>query len=273
MRYKLIFISLFLSISAHSQIINSMEEDESKLYAATKQVNQFFRRFNGEESVKGKRFYKGDRQFRSENLRKKYLKILFDEEDQGLNEDLKKEFIKQVSDKNDPRFIDFHAGDWYANVSTEFYYKNELKPASLILKLEQENLGYKWVLDKVYFHPYDEMFILDTAYQKKFLHPMSHELEFMNLKRVFSIPDSVQQYTAKEFRPDYLSLFLYEVNSGKLKYKQVTGLKFHFFQVSEWYFELSYFNRKGYNTGWLISDLVQFKPEEKEMLMEYILYH
>ena len=273
MRNKLLLIVVLLSFSAGAQIIDPMEEEESKLYAATKQVNQFFRRFNGEESIKGKRFHKGDRLFRSENLRKKYLKILFDEENNSLEADLKKDFIKYVSNEDNPQFVDFHAGDWYAEVSTDFYYNAELNNVVFFLKLEQENLGYKWVIDKVYFHPYDEMFISDTSYQKKVLHPMSHELEFMNLKRVFSVIDSVQQYTAKDYRPDYLSLFLYEVNNGSLTYDKVKGLKFHFFQIDNWYFELSYFNRPGYNTGWLISSLVKYKTRERAMLMDYILYN
>lgn len=273
MRNYILLIIISLSFSSKAQIIDQMKEEEDKLYAATKQVNQFFRRFNGEESIKGKRYYEGDRQFRSESLRKKYLKILFDEENNNLHSDLKKDFIKEVSDKDNAQFVDFHADGWQAEVTTNFIYNGEIKNVILFLKLEQENLGYKWVIDNVYFYPYDEMFISDTSYQKKFLHPMSHELEFMNLKRVFSQTDSVQQYTAKEFRPDYLSLFLYEVNNGKLKYSEVTGLKFHFFQIDNWYFELSYFNRSGYNTGWLISNLVKYNPEDRAILMNHILYN
>jgi len=268
------FILLLLTsyLSSQAQLIGDMD-DESRLYAETKQVNQFIRRFNGEESVEGKRLYEGDRQFRNESQRKKYLKILFDEENNDLQSDLKKEFIKDVSDKDTGQYLDFHSGGWYAEVTTHFLYNKQVKNVILFLKLEQENLGYKWVIDNVYFYPYDEMFISDTSYQKKFLHPMSHELEFMNLKRVFSQTDSVQQYTAKDFQPDYLSLFLYEVNNGKLKFDGVAGLKFHFFQIKNWYFELSYFNRSGYNTGWLISNLVKYNPEERDILMNHILYN
>ena len=47
----------------------------------------------------------------------------------------------------------------------------------------------------------------------------------------------------------------------------------HFFQVAGWYFELSQFNRSGYNTGWLISNLVKVKNEsEKNLLRKYVYY-
>ena len=76
---------------------------------------------------------------------------------------------------------------------------------------------------------------------------MSHELDFMNLRKAFADQDSVEQYIAKGFKPDFLTLFLYEIRRGKLKFQHVRDLKFHFFQIENWYFELSYFNRKGHN--------------------------
>jgi hypothetical protein len=42
--------------------------------------------------------------------------------------------------------------------------------------------------------------------------------------------------------------------------------------VDGWYFELSDFNRKGYNTGWLVSSLMKINKKEKDVLMKYI-YH
>jgi hypothetical protein len=49
-------------------------------------------------------------------------------------------------------------------------------------------------------------------------------------------------------------------------------VKFHFFQVDGWYFELSEFNRQGYNKGWLISTLMKITDKDKDVLMKFI-YH
>ena len=86
---------------------------------------------------------------------------------------------------------------------------------------------------------------------------MSHELDFMNLKKIFDDPDITVAYTNKDFQPDYLSLILYEIKKSNLKFNTVSQVKFHFFQLENWYFELSEFNRTGNNTGWLISNLIK----------------
>ncbi|NOU48580.1 MAG: hypothetical protein HOO86_16185, partial [Bacteroidales bacterium] len=71
------------------------------------------------------------------------------------------------------------------------------------------------------------------------------------------------------FQPDYLSLFFYEVKLGRMKFKSVDTMKFHVFQMPNWYFEISYFNRKGNNTGWLISNLMYVKENEKGPLIKF----
>jgi hypothetical protein len=272
MKYLFLLLGLILlPLFSSAQIIDNLE-DEEKFYAETKQVNQFFRRFNGEEDEQGNRYYENDKDYRSNSLRKNYLRNLFDFQNTGLDRTLAKDFINTVNDKQNPQFIDFHAPGWFAQVNAEFQYEGSSKQVIMFLQLEQEKLGYKWVIGKVYFEPFLNNFMSDTAYTKKFLHPMSHELDFMNLRKAFADQDSVEQYIAKEFKPDYLTLFLYEIKRRKLVFQYVKSVKFHFFQIENWYFELSYFNREGMNTGWLISNLVQYKPEDKTILTDYIFY-
>ncbi len=55
-----LFIALF-PVFLQSQTVGNYVEDESALYSSTKQVNQFFRRFNGEEDTKGDRYYPEDK--------------------------------------------------------------------------------------------------------------------------------------------------------------------------------------------------------------------
>src|SRR5436190_20016945 len=98
---------LALPLKAQSQLVSPME-DESKLYAQAKQVNQFFRRFNGEEDEKGNRYYPGDRQYQNVKLRKKYLSILFDQSNTGIDVALKVEFAKYILDKSEPAILNFH---------------------------------------------------------------------------------------------------------------------------------------------------------------------
>lgn len=246
-------------------------DDESKLYAQSKQVNQFFRRFNGEESEKGDRYYPRDKQYRNAKLRKKYLGTLFDESNAGITDALKVEFAKHVLDKGEAAVLDFHGRDWFSEVQTRFTMNGVEKAITLYMELEKDHLGYKWVIRNVQSDMFLPYFQRDTTKVGRFLHPMSHELDFMNLRKAFAQSDSITQFASKKFEPDHLSVFLYEVKKGNLKFKSVENVKFHFFQIDGWYFEVSQFNRPGYNTGWLISNLVKVNNEsEKKLLLNYL---
>lgn len=256
-----------------AQIISDIEEEERRLYAQSKQVNQFFRRFNGEEDEKGKRFYPGDKLYRDEKLRKKYLSILFDESNSGISNALKTEFGKYVLEKPQSTILNFHGGNWFSEVQTTFALNGKEETITLFLELEKDHLGSKWVIQRVHADAFQPYFERDTTKVGRFLHPMSHELDFMNLRKAFSNRDSISQYTVKRFVPDHLSVFLYEMKKGNLRFKSVQQVKFHFFQLPGWYFEVSQFNRPGYNTGWLISNLVRLNSDaEKKLLRKHLYY-
>jgi hypothetical protein len=272
LRLLVLAISLLASLHAYAQVGNDMD-DESKLYAQTKQVNQFFRRFNGEENEKGDRYYPGDKKYQDPKLRKKYLAMLFDGGNTSFSNDLKIQFAKDVLDKDKPGILDFHAPGWVAEVRTIFTVNGKDQSVSLYMALEPDHLGYKWVISKVYSDIFSTYFKRDTTKIGQFLHPMSHELDFMNLRKAFMTVDSVAQFASKHFIPDYLTLFLYEVKKGTMKFKYVDDVKFHFFQIPGWYFELADFNRPGYNTGWLISNLVKLNTDKDKEALRKFIYH
>lgn len=267
------FVVLFLILIVSPLVAQVMDgmQDESKLYAESKQVNQFFRRFNGEEDEKGERYYPGDKNYHSEKLRKRYLSMLFDESNTGIDPALKVDFAKHVLDKNESTILNFNGTNWFSEVHANFTMNGKEQPVVLYMQLEKDHLGHKWVITHAHADMFDPYFQHDTTKVGKFLHPMSHELDFMNLRKAFSNKDSVAQYTTKKFNPDHLSVFLYEIKKGNLKFKSVEQVKFHFFQLDGWYFELAQFNRRGYNTGWLISNLMKINSEsEKQLLLRYL---
>ncbi len=247
------------------------EDDESRLYAQSKQLNQFFRRFNGEEDEKGKRFYPGDRLYRSEKLRKKFFGTLFDEENAGISSALKSEFARDILERNPSPLLDFHGGEWFAEVETTFTLNGKNESITLFMELEKAQLGRKWVIYRVRAPMFDPYFVRDTTKVGRFLHPLSHELDFMNLRKALTDRDSISQFAIRRFVPDHLSLLLYEISKGSLKFQSVQNVRFHFFQIPGWYFEVANFNREGYNTGWLISNLVRVKNDsEKDLLKNYL---
>ena len=269
---NLLVLLVLLSTPLHAQLVGAME-DESKLYAESKQVNQFFRRFNGEEDEKGNRYYPRDKQYRSTKLRIKYLGVLFDDSNTGITSAEKTEFAKYVISKGESSILDFHGHDWFSEVQAVFTMNGKDQPVTLFMELEKNHLGYKWVIRKVYADMFTKYFDRDTTKIGRFLHPLSHELDFMNLRKAFANSDSISQFTVKQYVPDHLSVFLYEIKKGNLKFKSVNEVKFHFFQIDGWYFELADFNRPGYNTGWLISNLVKLNNNTEKDLLRRYLYH
>lgn len=268
-QFVLLLALLASSLCLRAQVTDGI--DESRLYAQTKQVNQFFRRFNGEEDEKGERYYQGDKQYHHVKLRKKYMGILFDASNAGMSKELKTRFGKDVLENGEPVILDFHGNGWFCEVSSIFSWNGKEIPITLFMQLEKAQLGYKWVIDRISCDAFTKIFKRDTTKVGRFLHPMSHELDFMNMHRAFDHPDSISQYAFRKFEPDQLSLFLYEAQKGTLKFKTVNEVRFHFFQVKNWYFEVANFNRSGYNTGWLISNLVELKtPKDIDVMKRFI---
>ncbi len=269
-----LFISFSMMLAASFTAAQTLpgQDDESRLYAQSKQVNQFFRRFNGEEDEKGNRYYAKDKQYHSAKLRKKYLGIIFDDSNTGMSRALKTEFANYILDNPEQTILDFHAPGWFSEVQTTFLYNGKEQPVTLFMELEKDHLGSKWVIQHVYSDIFAASFVRDTTKVGRFLHPMSHELDFMNLRKAFANTDSIAQFTVKRFTPDHLSVFLYEVKRGNLKFKAVDRVKFHFFQLNGWYFELADYNRAGYNTGWLISNIVKIKSDEDKNALKKYLY-
>lgn len=260
--------------SAEAQVYSNLgdvQTDERALYTMTKQMSQFMSRFNYEEDQYGKKIHPDSVAYRNKDLRKTVLPLLFDMENPRTNGSLRDFFIEDLTENNSSKYFEFLGGEWYSEVSATFKWKGKDVDVSMIFAIEKENLGSKWVLTNVFFSEFNKLFPKgDIAEQQKhFLHPMSHELDFMNIYKVFKTPECIEYYASESYSTDYLSIFFYEIKQGNLVFDKVNSEKFHVFQIDNWYFEVSWFNRAGFNTGWLISNLVYLKDEEKNELLKF----
>lgn len=269
----LVFLVFACNLQIKAQFIDNYVDDERMFYAHTKQVNQFFRRFNGEEDAYGARFSINDSLYRNNFYRKNFLEHLFDERSYRIDDIQKFQFINEVSNQESPTFLDFHGGDWIAEVKARFSYQGQERICTLFLKIQEEEVGSKWVISRIIFEPYNDFFRgIDSIPkdQQRFLHPLSHELDFMNLMKVFRSEELIEQFAERGYYPDHLSIFIYEFRKGLIEFKTVDQVKFHFFQIDGWYFELSKFNRKSLNSGWLISNLLKITEEDQKVLKSFI---
>lgn len=269
----LVFLLFVCNIQTKAQFIDNYVDDERMLYAHTKQVNQFFRRFNGEEDAYGARFSLNDSLYRNNLYRKNFIEHLFDERSYLIDDSQKFKFINDVTNLDNPKFLDFHGGNWVAEVIAIFYYQGQKRRCTLFLNLQEEKIGSKWVISRIIFEPYRPFFRDRNSIpvdQQRFLHPLSHELDFMNLIKVFRSEELIEQFAERTYNPDHLSIFIYEFRKGLLQFKTIEQVKFHFFQIGGWYFELSKFNRKSLNSGWLISNLLKITEEDQKVLKSFI---
>ena len=266
-------LALLLSVEAvplAAQSIGDVQFDEANLYAMTKQMGQFIRRFNYEEDQFGNRLNPKDPKYRNAEMRRQSLPILFDQEKYGKQTELQRYFIEDVT-KDDSTFMTFLGGRWYSEVSTTFkYYGKEVK-VILFLAVEKEGLGSKWVITNIYFSEFNKLFPKGemAEREKHFLHPMSHELDFMNIYKAFQDPEIIEYYASNEYQPDYLTLFFYEIKKGKLVFQHVDKVKFHVLQIKDWYFEVSWFDRSGTNSGWLMSNVMYVPEKDKTNLIKF----
>ncbi|MFA5418841.1 MAG: hypothetical protein WC341_10320 [Bacteroidales bacterium] len=275
MKHPIVIISLIAIFMANAlpaqQLSNKgFTGDETTLYAMNKQVGQFIKRFNMEEDQYGKPLDSRDPKYRNEELRKKLLPNLFDQYNPRTAGELKNFFIEDVTKHENPVFMQFLDTNWFAEVSAQFSYQGESVDLVLFLTLEKENLGSKWVLSNAYFNKLNSMFPFgDSILQKRyFLHPQSHELDFMNLHKALEDPAHIEYYASQKYQPDYLTLFFYLMKNKQLTFEKIKSVKFHFLQIDHWYFELSYYNRDDMNSGWLISNLIYADEKDKEELLK-----
>ncbi len=269
---NIILLALTIAIvwPVMGQTIGDFKMDETELYAMTKQMGQFMRRFNYEEDQFGNRLNPKDPKYRNAEMRRQSLPILFDQEKYGTQTELQRYFIEDVT-KDDSTFMTFLGGRWYSEVSTTFkYYGKEVK-IILFLTVEKEGLGSKWVITNIYFSEFNKLFPKGemAEREKHFLHPMSHELDFMNIYKAFQDPEIIEYYASNEYQPDYLTLFFYEIKKGKLVFQHVDKVKFHVLQIKDWYFEVSWFDRSGTNSGWLMSNVMYVPEKDKTSLIKF----
>lgn len=268
----ILVLSISFSTITLSQDINNFQVDESVLYSMNKQVGQFVRRFNMEEDNYGKFLSKDAKRYHNNALRAKLLPKMFDTFNPRTSGNLKTYFINDVTNPKNPVYLNFLDKNWYAEVSATFIADGQEVNIIIYLRIQEENLGSKWIISNVYYSNFPHLFPkADTLEKAKyFLHPQSHELDFMNLHKALDNPNHIEYYASNDYRPDYLTLFFYQMKKGNLKFKEINSVKFHFLQIKNWYFELSYFNRNDNNSGWLISNLIYIEEDKKvELIKSY----
>lgn len=253
----LILLFLFCSLEVISQIdVVTDYDNRPELLARVKQVDEFIHRFNFNSQ-------KIDLITLKVNQRSDMIPLLIDQRYAKQHPQKLKSFV-QSSLTNE--LLSFYDDDWYAVVKCEGIYQNKNVRMDLVLQVETfKDHSSKWTLVGAYA-PFLNV-EADCTDANKLISPSNNEVGFLGLNRVFDDPSNIGAYTPESYQFDYLSILLHEVKLGNFKFKQTLYSKYYFTQIQDWVFVLEHFNREGFNSGWLISELIEVKEKDKKQFL------
>ncbi len=233
---------------------SAFTEEEASFLFSVKQVDEFFERFNHEENTLLRQHL--GRMFPDREItRQEMIKGLFNYADRNWDLQDISAFLAQVSQPEQPVLLSFYDRDWYAELDCAVIYEGQPQQARLTMRVERlpGSSATKWVLAAA---AAEFLELPRNADPTQSLSPASHGTDFMNLDRALEDGMNVRSYLPQNYRADVLTLFLKAHADGKLEFRQVNQVTYHFLQVDGWIFTLRNYNRSSRNSGWLISQLL-----------------
>lgn len=260
---KIVFIFFLLwgSLSVKAQVPDLFDDLlQSKIKLEVKQLGEFFDRFNMKDTVPG---VNGLQPTRFTNILS-----LFNMQNQNFKNDSSVfHFASDVITSG--KGLSYKDTNWYAIANSVFSYNGVKREIPLTLKyMKNSGQGYSWILVGV------ELSRLGTTLNRsddKDIGPLNNELAFLDLSKAFDKKSDIASFTAEGFRPDYMSIFLYLVESGIIKFIQMDSISYHFLNVNGWIFKVEDFNRMDFNSGWLIASMLKANTEAKNYYKKSIL--
>lgn len=237
--------------------------DELGFQQRVKQLDEFFSRFNYTHDIGGKRVTMDTL------MRKKYVLSLFDrnylQKASADRRTMVMRFVESLIDSS--KQIAFTDADWYAETLCQVKYKGKVQKMTVILKTEQDSSGnQRWAIASVKM-PFLDLQAKDST---KFITPVSHELNFMQLSEITNKEkDNITAFAAKGTNMNPLSVFFYLVKNGELQISFVEKITYHFLQVPNYIFTVEHFERSGGNVGWLISSLQVATVAQKQIYKQF----
>lgn len=248
-----------IPILAQTGIFELLNRDQ--YMAKVKLVDEFFTRFNGEETRKDLGPEYSDRE--------SGVLLLFDiskfKSKTDSNFIAAKKFAHDVAG-NDIK-INFEDNNWFAKIKCHGKLGQKAVTFDMILCVEKRDSAmYKWAISDVegdVFHT-----SRDKEHKEFFIMPNDNEQFFMSVRKTTTETYKfIDDYVRQSYHADALSTFLALVRSNQLKINAVSDVEFIFLQVPEYAFSVKYFERESKNAGWLIDSFRKLQKEEKEQIL------
>lgn len=210
--------------------------------------------------------------------RREILLTLFNNSNQSLSRDDIRKFVEEVS-SNQSIKLDFEQPGWFAVLNCKVVYKKKIRKLDLIMIAEKlttksNKPAFKWsiVSIKAPFIPVNDTITLadtltDTIKVNKFLHPMSHAIDFMNIDEAFK-KNMTRTYFAINAHSSDLNELIQMVNSGLIRFVHVESVSYHLLQLPGWILVVKFFDHKSRNSGWLIDKILIADIKIKESYLK-----
>lgn len=249
-----------IKASAQTGVFELLNRDQ--YLAKVKMIDEFFARFNGEETREdlGPEF----------SDRESGVLLLFD--------------IAKFKSKNDSGFIaaksfahnavssgvklNFEDKNWFAKIKCYGKLGQKKVTFNMILCVEERDTAmYRWAISDVEGDIFKNS--RDKAHTELFIMPNDNEQFFMSVRKTTTESYKfIDDYVRHSYHADALSTFLALVRCNQLKIDAVTDVEFIFLQVPDYMFTIKYFERESKNAGWLIDSCCKISKKDKEQIIK-----
>ena len=264
-------------LSTNAQQLGQNELTDNFIFSV-QTIDDFIDRFNFSPSVPAFRLIKSEHPEINFN-RSQAVITLFDKQNLGWNTEDVNAFCRQF-EFDSTTYLTYNQINWYAVLHTKVVYKHKRTKLDVIMMVEpvviqnSQLMGYKWSLFSIkapFWVHQDSILSADDSLKAnpaiskegKFLHPMSHALNFMNIEKIFHKGMTQAFFARKANSPDLRTLVKL-VDTDQIRFLQVDNVSYHFLQLPGWIFKVDYYDRNTPNSGWLISKLIRSSSIDKK---------
>lgn len=272
MKKFIVFILVILcqNLSAQIRIDGGDPLLDTLFNRRVKSLDEFFARFNGDEN-------NPEIPQNAQESRENNILALFNR-DMLLNDlskdDVKTELFKNISEfiqnvcKNNLK-LKINDTLFFAEAKLIAKFQGKEKKINVILQMEDKGDDiFCWTIKGI--NGLIENKILDTAVTYG-IRPVDNEVNFIQMRGFINSPENkITNYRSTKSILDPLSYFFALVNTKQIQVTQCENLAYHSFSVNGYYFKIELFNRKDFNSGWLISDFKSIDEKEKSVKIKKI---
>lgn len=253
---QVIFILLFLCgqlCEAQTVIPDVTLDHNFSVYV--KSVDEFMRRFNGEELHPN--VNRNDTDYKKKNL---MWLFNFDVKNKTQEFPKMREFIEKVVANN--TMLNFNDSTWFGEVAITAKYKGRDVSLTLYLRTEPTpKPNFCWKLCGL--SGLDKTGIFTLGKQSG-ISNIEHEVYFVELSSIFkNDKTNLFDYISTRNHIDQLSVFLALCKTGQMTFSQVESVDFVFTNVPGYVFRIKEYGRRDDNAGWLISSFDECKNKQE----------